>query len=66
MTNFPCKDCAERHLGCHDSCEKYQSVKQKRHEAYMDYVEKHMVCAIHVDYVVRQIDKQKKRTRSRW
>ena len=20
----PCKDCAERHLGCHGECEKYQ------------------------------------------
>lgn len=27
---FPCKDCPDRELGCHDYCEKYKKVKAKR------------------------------------
>ena len=26
---YPCKNCTERYLGCHDRCEKYQAVKAK-------------------------------------
>lgn len=25
MISAPCKDCAERQIGCHSSCEKYQN-----------------------------------------
>ena len=25
MITAPCKDCADRHVGCHSSCEKYQA-----------------------------------------
>lgn len=31
-----CQDCQERHLACHDSCERYQSVK----ESYEEHKEK--------------------------
>ena len=24
-----CKDCSERHLGCHDKCEKYLKAKEE-------------------------------------
>lgn len=27
MKKSTCKDCNERYLGCHDSCEKYQAFK---------------------------------------
>ena len=26
----PCKDCPDRHLGCHDRCEKYQAYKKAK------------------------------------
>lgn len=26
---FPCKDCADRTLGCHSTCEKYNNIKQQ-------------------------------------
>lgn len=29
MKNSTCKDCNERYLGCHDSCEKYQAYKEQ-------------------------------------
>lgn len=25
----PCKDCTEKHLACHDSCEKYKAWKDR-------------------------------------
>lgn len=25
---FPCRNCTERKLGCHDSCERYQAAKR--------------------------------------
>ena len=28
----PCKDCADRHDGCHAGCEKYQKYIQNKHE----------------------------------
>jgi len=31
----PCKDCPERHIACHGSCEKYADYK-KRHYAEKD------------------------------
>lgn len=31
MLRAPCKDCPDRHLGCHGTCEKYQEYK-KRHD----------------------------------
>lgn len=27
MAIFTCKDCSDRHPGCHDHCEKYQNEK---------------------------------------
>jgi hypothetical protein len=28
VANFTCKDCDQRHPGCHDKCEKYQAEKK--------------------------------------
>ncbi len=27
----PCKDCPDRHLACHDSCEKYKEWRERHH-----------------------------------
>ena len=27
---YPCKECAERTVGCHGNCEKYNAAKEKR------------------------------------
>ena len=29
----PCKDCTDRHAGCHGECERYQEYCQQREEA---------------------------------
>lgn len=31
-SNFPCKNCNERKLACHDSCDKYQEAKEKHRQ----------------------------------
>lgn len=32
MVTPPCKDCPDRHLGCHGTCVKYQEYKTKHEE----------------------------------
>ena len=27
---MPCKDCTDRHIGCHSKCEKYQAFRKQR------------------------------------
>lgn len=34
-----CRDCTDRHLGCHDHCDRYQTQKKKNDEARERYVE---------------------------
>lgn len=29
---YSCKDCSERHIGCHSECEKYKDCTNKSHE----------------------------------
>ena len=29
MSLYPCKDCTERSIGCHGSCEKYKTTKER-------------------------------------
>lgn len=33
MDKSTCKDCAERHIGCHAECPKYAEEKRRREEA---------------------------------
>lgn len=30
MINAPCKDCQERHINCHSSCQKYADFKKEQ------------------------------------
>lgn len=32
IANFPCKDCAERQVGCHGKCERYIESKKRLEE----------------------------------
>lgn len=27
--NYPCKDCTERHIGCHSDCDRYNKEKSE-------------------------------------
>ena len=39
MYSFPCKDCPDRFVGCHGSCQKYKDAKAK-HEQKMAIIKK--------------------------
>ena len=49
MPNYPCKNCPNRYLACHDHCEKYKAIKAQeqkykdanrgKKEAYMYTIE---------------------------
>jgi len=61
----PCKDCKERHVNCHSSCEKYQLFK-KENDALREKIRKdkddyYAACASKND----RIEKAIKRRRSR-
>lgn len=34
--SYPCKNCPDRHPGCHSTCEDYNDVKQKREKLYKE------------------------------
>lgn len=54
-----CKDCKDRHLACHDSCEKYQEAlgKWKEHKAVIkkNKAKESML----IDYSVNQVKRMK-------
>ena len=38
----PCKDCEDRHSGCHSECEKYKAFKEEQYDKLADHVRKHV------------------------
>lgn len=45
MANAPCKDCSERHIGCHQVCSKYKEYSAKKQEIYkLRYKESVKLC----------------------
>lgn len=45
MSKNKCLNCTDRYIGCHDSCEKYQSFKAERELIYknryiLNYIKK--------------------------
>jgi len=64
MNNTPCKECEERQIGCHSSCEKYKNFLKIRDEknAFLHREP-------HDYYVVDKIRKKQKRMekkRKKW
>lgn len=62
---FSCKDCTERHVGCHTTCEKYKAEKaehEAKHEAeYKERLERRIAN----DYIIESIEKLRSRRRSK-
>lgn len=40
---FPCKNCPDRKRACHDTCEKYQAVREKRKLERDERLKEHMI-----------------------
>lgn len=63
--NYPCKDCADRTVGCHSTCEKYLSVKST-YKAETSIINKaKMEQDDFDDYKVRDVTATKKKTWSK-
>ena len=58
---YPCKDCPDRVVGCHSTCEKYQAAKvdHKKKEAVI--LEEKKVYDGLDDYVFARIEKLKRK-----
>ena len=59
MKMSPCKDCPDRHLACHDECDKYKEWK-----AYVDDTRRKQK-QDHFSYRSSKTNKEMKRTRKR-
>ena len=40
MYAFPCKDCSDRHIACHSTCQKYIDAKTKHNSEVETYRKK--------------------------
>ena len=59
----PCKDCAERQIGCHSACDKYREWKVG-HDSKREFVsQKWLEANDYYNYKVNQIIKTKKKGR---
>ena len=54
----PCKDCTERTVGCHSTCEGYMEYKIKHSKAKDLLDESRRVDRIHQEYVFKQRTKE--------
>lgn len=51
---FPCKDCSERALGCHDRCERYASAKAKAEARKAVERERRQIIGAANEYTIKQ------------
>jgi NifB/MoaA-like Fe-S oxidoreductase len=60
LKQFQCKDCTDRHVGCHAECEKYKAVKEQQNEAYKIMAQQYGKDRMLEDYTVLEKVKNKK------
>jgi NifB/MoaA-like Fe-S oxidoreductase len=60
LKQFQCKDCTDRHVGCHAECEKYKAVKEQQNEAYKIMAQQYRRDRMLEDYEVLEKIKTKK------
>ena len=61
----PCKDCPDRHLACHGSCEKYRVFKEQvteaKHRSFVEYQLNRMrYVAVKKHKIARENDKKRR------
>lgn len=63
LRTAPCKDCPDRFVGCHSTCEKYiqfkKDVRKDRQEHWGDYIREREI----EEYVIIAMQKSKRRKR---
>lgn len=64
MNKAPCKDCPDRQVGCHSTCEKYLAFRKERNELNeKTYKQKEVEYADYTRYMRASREKQKQRTK---
>lgn len=64
MNKAPCKDCPDRRVGCHSTCEKYLAFRKERDELNeKTYKQKEVEYADYTRYMRALREKQKQRTK---
>lgn len=48
-SNVPCKDCPDRHTGCHGHCEKYKQFKIRTNEQKEKFIKDYKETKIRLD-----------------
>ena len=56
FVDAPCKDCADRHTGCHDKCKLYSEYKEK-----LNLYNKKVAEEQRLDHVIMMFDKRRRR-----
>lgn len=59
-----CRDCEERHVGCHSSCEKYRQAKEEFERYKENVTKKKDEILVGYRYKVEKIKRE--RTKSEW
>lgn len=54
MINAPCKDCRERNLGCHSSCERYAAYKAENDKLRAARMKENMLEGAQIEGVLRR------------
>lgn len=53
ITNAPCKDCSERHIGCHSECEKYKSFREFKMIQYEKKIKEQSIEGYVADSIIK-------------
>lgn len=57
----PCRDCKDRHVGCHGECERYREFKARLAEINEQKAQESKSNAEYADYVIKVENKRKKK-----
>ena len=68
MSEFPCRDCKNRKVGCHQGCELYGEAVRQRAVSHAEKVRAYEEAEITFGYRLKSFDKQQKyiNRRRRW
>ena len=60
---FPCRDCQDRAVGCHGSCEKYKEAKSTYEKQVIEYKKAEKLEDLVDDFKITSVIRTKERTR---
>lgn len=63
--DYPCKDCADRHAGCHAECAAYLEAREQNQAANLEARKRIEKQLDYVGFVIRSIENGKKRKKTK-